>query len=129
MPVPDLATKVELITPATVIVFPALPVPVAGVLSVTTLVAALTALTVVEAAIPVPEMAAPMEMPWTELRVMLVVPAVKPALRRLVPTVGLFAMEPEISPVPVVDPCRVSVLLPTPVAVKSLVNFSKPLPD
>ena len=41
----------------------------------------------------------------------------------------LFTMAPAISPVPAVEPCSVSVLLPAPVAVKALVNFSRPVPD
>ena len=40
-----------------------------------------------------------------------------------------MGMEPAISPVPVVDPVRVSDLFPAPVTVKLLVNFSSPVPD
>ena len=38
-------------------------------------------------------------------------------------------MAPAISPVPAVDPCKVSVLAPAPVAVSALVNFKSPVPD
>ena len=45
----------------------------------------------------------------------------------LVPLLSTIA--PLISPVPAVEPCNVSVLLPAPVAVKLLVNLSRPVPD
>jgi hypothetical protein len=41
----------------------------------------------------------------------------------------LLTIAPAISPVPAVEPCRVSVLAPAPVAVKALVNFNSPAPD
>ena len=44
-------------------------------------------------------------------------------------TPPLSTKTPASSPVPTLDPCKLSVLLPTPVAVTALVNFSSPLPD
>ena len=41
----------------------------------------------------------------------------------------LSTMAPAISPMPAVDPRSARFLLPAPVAVKSLVNLSKPVPD
>src|SRR3954469_7897606 len=41
----------------------------------------------------------------------------------------LSTIFPAISPVPAAEPCNVRVLLPTPVAVRSLVNFRRPAPD
>ena len=51
-----------------------------------------------------------------------------PLLVRLVAAL-LLTMAPAISPVPAVEPRRVSVLIPAPVAVKALVNFNSPVPD
>ena len=52
-----------------------------------------------------------------------------PAFVRLVRLPVLFTTAPAISPMPAVDPCKVRVLLPPPVAVKLLVNCSVPVPD
>ncbi len=53
-----------------------------------------------------------------------------PVLTRLVVLVAeLFTIAPAISPSPAVEPCSVRVLLPAPVAVKSLVNLSRPVPE
>ena len=41
----------------------------------------------------------------------------------------LSTMAPASSPVPAVEPCSVRVLLPAPVAVRSLENRSRPVPD
>src|SRR5205085_2627081 len=52
-----------------------------------------------------------------------------PALTRPVVEPVLLTMAPANSPVPAVDPCRVRFLAPTTVAVRLVVNFSRPVPD
>ena len=47
----------------------------------------------------------------------------------IVRSTGLGTMLPANSPVPAVEPEKVSVLLPVPVKVMLLVNFSNPVPD
>ena len=130
MPVPDLVSEVGLVmeAPTTVIaVLVAMATPLVGWLKVTTLPA--MPVMVVPAAIPEPVMVAPTFTPVTEPRVRVETGVVVVETARFVWLPTLSTMAPATSPVPAVEPCRVKVLTPPPVAVKALVNLSRPVPD
>ena len=126
VPVPDFVSEVVLTKPELVIT--ALLATVAAALKVTVLVAALMALMVVDVGMPVPVISLPTVRPTTEPSTSDVL-AVLAAVATVVPVVVLSIIAPTISPVPSVEPERVKVLLPTPVAPTKPVNFKSPVPD